>query len=390
MKNIASKLFLVILSCLILSSCGTKSESSIDKGQGKDNKAENVSMSTPQPQSRVANDTAEVSEEEKVPGKSQSALKCESFYPQGRAANQADEVINDEGPTVIVKETNGQRIEYGIDGAAANGNIKAVKMLYDCGVNLSEVTEESSTPLLQAIEGRNTASSQGDAALQKYDEVIDYMLEHGADPRVKSVEGRTPYMVAYILRDTRNEQRLRHASTTAERATARLYGDLSSLTLRQVQALVEQEHADVNVGFEQQNYPSFFHAIELERTDIALYLIKHGADLKLTPGEEGGLSIIQYAAAMDNLPVMKYLLENDYGFEINDTYDFGGAGGLTLLSIAVSHSNYEMTKYLIEHGANVNVVYTDEGESQSILQSVDLDNPNGLKIKELLISAGAK
>lgn len=61
-----------------------------------------------------------------------------------------------------------------------------------------------------------------------------------------------------------------------------------------------------------------------------------------------------------------------------------------MLARAVIRSDYEMVSYLIEQGAEVNVTYSDFGEELTILQNVDEDDPNGLKIKQLLIEHGAE
>ncbi|AWB43569.1 hypothetical protein DCC85_04575 [Paenibacillus sp. CAA11] len=310
---------------------------------------------------------------------------CKAYYPQGGGASKADLVIDDEGPTVIIKQKDGTRIEYGVQGAAMNANVEALKMLKRCGADLNQKNDAGQTPLLLAVEGKASATGQEDA--KKYDEAVDYLLEQGVRPNEKSNTRRTAYMAAYMNGDSRNEKKLKPFSTSAEQATVRLYSGLEKLSLSQVKQLVEVKHADVNAGFGQLDFPAFFHAVELERTDIAEYMIEHGADLSLCPGEEGGLTILEFAVSMGNLPLTQFLLEHPYGFDVTTPSD---DMQIPLLATAVSQSNYEMSKYLIEQGADVNAVYSDQGDELSILQSVNETEPAGKKIKELLIANGAK
>ncbi|WP_334077158.1 ankyrin repeat domain-containing protein [Paenibacillus sanfengchensis] len=310
--------------------------------------------------------------------------KCESFYPHGGGALDADIVVDDEGPTVVLKAGDGTRTEYGISGAAMNAKAEALKKLKACGVDLNKPDDRGETALLLVVESKASASNTEEAA--KYDEVVDYLLEQKVNVNAKSQAGKTAYTVAYVNQDHRNAERLEPFATSEERATAKLYTELDKLTLKEVKRLVEQDRADVNAGFGQQEYPAFFVAVELGRTDIAAYLIRHGADLSLRPGEEGGISLLQYAVSSGNLPITELLLEGNYGFDVNDADDEGS----TLLSRAVSQSDYEMANYLIEQGAEVNVTYWDSGEELTILQSVDEENPNGRKIKQLLLAHGAK
>ncbi|MCM3697916.1 ankyrin repeat domain-containing protein [Paenibacillus macerans] len=301
-----------------------------------------------------------------------------------KGAADTDIVLDDEGPTVILKAEDGTRTEYGISGAAMNASVEALKKLKACGVNLNTPDEQGETALMLAVGNKSFASDSQEAA--KYDEVVDYLLEQKVNVNAKSKAGKTAYTIAYVNQDQRNVERLESYATGEERATAKLYTELDKLTLEEVTRLVEQDHADVNAGFGQLEYPSIFVAVEHGRTDIAAYLIQHGADLSLRPGEEGGISILQYAVTYGNLPLTKLLLEGDYGFDANETDGLG----IPLLSRAVSQSDYEMAGYLIEQGAEANVTYWDFGEELTILQDVDEKDPNGLKIKQLLIKHGAK
>lgn len=310
--------------------------------------------------------------------------KCESFYPHGGGTSDADIVVDDEGPTVILAAEDGMRTEYGLSGAAMNASVEALMKLKACGVDLNTPDAQGETALLLAVGSKAYASDSQEAA--KYDEVVDYLLEQKVNVNAKSKAGQTAYTVAYVNQDQQTVEKLEPYATSDERATAKLYTELGNLTLKEVKRLVEQDHADVNAGFGQHEFPSFFAAVELGRTDIAAYLIGHGADLSLRPGDEGGISILHYAVSFGNLPLTKLLLEGNYGFDVNEADGLG----FPLLSRAVSQSDYEMVSYLIEQGAEVNVTYSDFGEELTILQNVDEENPDGLKIKQLLIEHGAE
>lgn len=369
----------LLLAGMLLGACGDRAELSGNKTQAGEDAAQGTTINavSSDPQSEEDN-----TREAAVPAKTKET--CESFYPLGGGAAEADIVVDDEGPTVILVAEDGTRTEYGLSGAAMNANVEALKKLKSCGVDLNKPNDRGETALLLVVESKVSASNSQEAA--RYDEAVDYLLEQKVNANTKSKTGKTAYTVAVVNQDHRNAGRLEPYATSEERATAKLYTELNKLTLEEVKQLVEQDRADANAGFGQQEYPAFFVAVELDRTDIAVYLIRHGADLSLRPGEEGGTSILQYAVSFGSLPITKLLLEGDYGFDVNEA-DFGGA---TLLTKAVSQSDYEMANYLIEQGAEVNVTYWDFGEEFTILQSVDEEDPNGRKIKQLLIEHGAK
>ncbi|MEC0137484.1 ankyrin repeat domain-containing protein [Paenibacillus macerans] len=375
MKQLLGAGAALLIAGVLLGACGSRGDMSgnnpqVDKAAAKETATNAASSDT-----KGAADTKEPSVAQE---------KCESFYPHGGGASAADIVVDDEGPTVILAAEDGMRTEYGLSGAAMNASVEALMKLKACGVDLNTPDAQGETALLLAVGSKAYASDSQEAT--KYDVVVDYLLEQKVNVNAKSKAGQTAYTVAYVNQDQRNVERLEPYATSEERATAKLYTELGNLTLKEVKRLVEQDHADVNAGFGQHEFPSFFAAVELGRTDVAAYLIQHGADLSLRPGDEGGISVLHYAVSFGNLPLTKLLLEGNYGFDVNEADGLG----CPLLSRAVSQSDYEMVSYLIGQGAEVNVTYSDFGEELTILQNVDEENPDGLKIKQLLIEHGAK
>ncbi|RRJ66110.1 hypothetical protein EHV15_26750 [Paenibacillus oralis] len=375
MKQLLGISGVLLITGMLLGACGGRADVPGNKAQADEVPVQETKIN-------AASSGTKGSAETKEPSAAQE--KCASFYPHGGGASDADIVVDDEGPTAILAAEDGTRTEYGISGAAMNASVEALKKLKACGVDLNTPDAQGETALMLAVENKTFASDSQQAA--KYDQAVDYLLEQKVNVNAKSKAGQTAYTVAYVNQDQQTVEKLEPYATSDERATAKLYTELGNLTLKEVKRLVEQDHADVNAGFGQHEFPSFFAAVELGRTDIAAYLIGHGADLSLRPGDEGGISILHYAVSFGNLPLTKLLLEGNYGFDANETDGLG----IPLLSRAVSQSNYEMVNYLIEQGAKANATYWDYGEEVTILQDVDEDDPDGLKIKRLLIEHGAK
>ena len=116
-----------------------------------------------------------------------------------------------------------------------------------------------------------------------------------------------------------------------------------------IQRLIEMMNVDVNCK-DQKNDTPLFYAMDGGKLDAAMYLIKHGADIKvLGSGDE----TLLHCAAMEDLEFVKYLVE--HGLDVNAK----NKAGVTPLHHAVCCGQIDIAAYLLEHGADIHVTATD-------------------------------
>ena len=119
-----------------------------------------------------------------------------------------------------------------------------------------------------------------------------------------------------------------------------------------------------------------------EKGDAAMVrlLLDNGADPNLSDGWE---SPLQAAAFYEHLDVMELLIQR--GAKVNDE-----PGMSTALWSAAQDGNVASVRFLLAHGADPNSSVGTEAEGRtSLMQMVNEELPNS-KVRELLISAGAR
>lgn len=147
--------------------------------------------------------------------------------------------------------------------------------------------------------------------------------------------------------------------------------------------------ADINFKEPIYNVTALFFALKGNNTEIARYLIEHGADINL--GANENTTPLMAAILTDNTEIVNLLIKK--GADVNRKE----IDGKTALLFAVYKDNVDYVRLMLEHGAEVNVEFlyrensevpVEEGVKKTILQvAKEMGNK---EIIELLIQAGAK
>lgn len=182
---------------------------------------------------------------------------------------------------------------YPLELACKQGNFDMVKRLIERGADVNMVNPQyHTTPLIMATRGRG------------YDayKISMFLIEQGADINVADRKGHTPL------------------SNVAD----------------MVYSQESEEEEYIRSGME-----------------LFVYLVENCNTLEVKL-HAGHTNILECTTSFDNLPAVKYLIENHY-FEINDFSE----SGMTILHFAVKKNSVNVCKYLLEQGANQNILDTE-------------------------------
>jgi len=101
--------------------------------------------------------------------------------------------------------------------AAANGDIEMVKMLLEYSPQFDPIDENGRTPLYHAIDSLSdkmfSSTPTDNEIIQKFEEVIALLIEHGADINSRDTSDQTPLLrtILIFVNDRRNkDQQLEH------------------------------------------------------------------------------------------------------------------------------------------------------------------------------------
>ena len=139
-------------------------------------------------------------------------------------------------------------------------------------------------------------------------EVIQFLLEHGADPNVEPIIGLTPLMLA-----TQN----------GKNKTAKL---------------LLEHGADPNVKTIEGN-TSLIIATQKDQYETAKLLLEHGANIDDHENLSGNVPL-HFAVSFRHMRILKLLIEN------GASIDFKALDGATALTYAVSYKPKEMAEFL--------------------------------------------
>ena len=130
--------------------------------------------------------------------------------------------------------------------------------------------------------------------------------------------------------------------------------------LRNIVQLLLEHGADPNAKNDQGASPLYL-AVQSDHYETAKLLIEHKADTNLHSGEHLNVPI-HFAIDFENMKILKLLIEN--GASIN----FKGSDGFTALMFVVYYEkikNEEIVRFLLEHGADPNVMGTNDNRIDS-------------------------
>ena len=181
-----------------------------------------------------------------------------------------------------------------LENACMSGEYQMVKLLIEYGADVNFTNPYTGrTPLLAATYAPGKEEVK----------IVKFLIECGADINVADNYGNTPLLGAVHL----------------------YYSDNMS----------EQESEYQKTG-----------------TENTIYLIEHCTSLEIKKHQHS--NILECAIANNNVPIVKYLIENHY-FGISDFSE----NGMTILHFAVKKNSVNVCKYLLEQGANQNILDAD-------------------------------
>jgi ankyrin repeat protein len=218
------------------------------------------------------------------------------------------------------------------------------------------------------------------AAWRDEAEIVEYLLEQGADVNILSEYYESP------LTFTKSEKVYDILMSKNPKTDLPLYpGDKYNLLhnfssngiLKGVKYLVEEKKVSIEVKTVKGATP-LFQSVSANQIDVARYLISKGA--KQT--KAWGSYPVQEAVDKQNAEMLQLLLDNGGKVHINELTE----SGYSALNLAILNVNLELVKILVENGANVN---GKDGEGRTTLSYCE-DREGAEEIQEYLISKGAK
>lgn len=192
------------------------------------------------------------------------------------------------------------------------------------------------TPLIKAIIGRHT-------------DLINYLLDHGADVNVPDWPGATP--LHHALRNSDWELAKRLIKMGADVNAADFEG-VTPLHLAvqgedvELFKILLEKGADPNAVDERGN--TVLHKV-IRSADITKLLLDHGADIKVKnkSGQSAFSHMVERGASNE---VLELLLET--GSDVNEV----NRSGDSPLHYAAGYCHLETVKFLVAHGANTNKI----------------------------------
>ncbi|MEE9442099.1 MAG: ankyrin repeat domain-containing protein [candidate division Zixibacteria bacterium] len=150
-----------------------------------------------------------------------------------------------------------------------------------------------------------------------------------------------------------------------------------------IKVLAERDREALNKQDESGKSP-LHHAIEMNYTDIARYLIAQGANTNLTDNDNE--SPLHYSASAGNLEIARLLLDGE-SVSLNDTSAVkrgGSVGNWTPLHLACLNSHPDMVQLLLEYGADIEA--TDGVKRTPLILSVE---GGDMQVVRILVENGA-
>ncbi|MDY0122347.1 MAG: ankyrin repeat domain-containing protein [Sulfurimonas sp.] len=197
---------------------------------------------------------------------------------------------------------------------------------------------------------------------KNYEKILTFIIQNSKSPYVKNYDEKTPLKLAEE-NNTSQVIKILKALNIDSKITSTLEAkkyvvNKKEITKEFLLAINEKAPIDIleymidngaNINArDYSNWTPLMRAIETDRTDLALLLIKKGADINLDI--KGNNSIAYNAAYRGNIPVLKLLIEK--GTNPNLINNFFGD---SLLHSAVNGNQKATIETLIQLGANVNI-----------------------------------
>lgn len=202
--------------------------------------------------------------------------------------------------------------------AANNGREDTVELLLD-------YIEEGNSKLLDAGDSNGKTALYYAVELRR-PEILEALLEHGANPNLYSNEGVFPL----------------HKSV--------MQGEIGIL-----QVLLDGDHGGILVNPNVQDLDGrtpLMLALQKGNKEIIDILLESGADIEAV--DNAGMTALMYAVASNSKDMVGYLLQKKA--KINTLSE----AGLTALIVALQNANFEMSRHLLIKGADPSVYKSDK------------------------------
>lgn len=247
-------------------------------------------------------------------------------------------IICDEGIDTKIANKNG---ESALMLAIKQDDIDIIKILLNSGVDTDVLDNNKDTPLsLIAIKGR------------KYLEIINLLLDYGANPNIKDINGQTiiEKLIEAELHITNGKKIPTKLKRKLDLEEGLYYSVLQEVVVK----------ADVNLKqLNSLNEPYFYEAAMSGNVDLVRLLVHYGADINQCDSEDLNILYKYMATNPDSnktLELKKYYsnLKNliHLGADVNARDSFGGI----TLHKAILDNDLQTIKILMASGADLNAI----------------------------------
>jgi len=219
------------------------------------------------------------------------------------------------------------------------------------------------------------------AASSHKEEIIQWLLELGADPNLQDSDGYKPLDLAFEFHESEPSpelvETLAKAGTEITVWTSVRMGDLN-----RCKALIEKSPYLLQAFSDEIALTPLMVAARMNRLEMAQFLIASGADVNAVSTKQGdgmgGNAPLWYAAQGSRTgrePIVELLLRN--GAQV----DFAGELGWTALHMAAQWNHPNVARILIENGAEIERLDDEGSPPMKIAQKHDSRDMMGLLSK---------
>ncbi|MEM9884802.1 MAG: ankyrin repeat domain-containing protein [Bacteroidota bacterium] len=277
--------------------------------------------------------------------------------------------------------------------AAEEGNLEIVKILVEKGIDINETDEEERTALSYGVEEGNRS-------------LVRYLLEKGADMMLKDQDGKRA--IDYAIEEEYEEMvniLLEHKDDYDEDERIETKFEMvNNDNLRLAKRFIQTE-ADANVSNEE-GWTLLMEAADEANFDFVQFLVEKGADVNAQSNM--GWTALMEAVDEESLKLVRYLIQQGANTNLKTYSDFTDSGsdhitftvhrGWTALFEAVDQNTELLAALLIRNGANVNAsvsrtVLNDNRTARAkynnwtvLMEAVEREQPDMVR---LLLSNGA-
>lgn len=247
---------------------------------------------------------------------------------------------------------------------------------------VSFLLEKGADPNLSCANNREAPLHAAAVTRRQSAKITGLLLKAGGKVNVVAVGGITPlYLAAMNGHDPAAELLLANGANPNLGSKAGVYPLDLAVKRKDTGLLAALLKAGANPAFAKDPYQLDALLIDSGDTNLLSLVLAVGTGIHAT--NQGGDTLLHYAARRGKLAVMKLLL--DRGIKV----DAANAKGMTPLDEVAYAGNVEGVQLLLQHGANVNAA-GPSGWTPLDLAAVRLSDPHPDRIVQMLVAAGAR